>query len=247
MISAILSTFDNRKSAHDADSSSSRRLERRKTLPSGRAVVGAFLVAAGAIGIFSVYQASSQTPERYYVTAKRDIAAGEFISESDLALVPVDLPDQLMRHAISSPELLVGTTTLAPIKEGQLIWTSGVVKPDGSPELAQISIPVNPGNALGGRLLPGERVDVLLTSTAAGAPQVTKISSAARVVRVDSGDRSVGGNGAMTLVLAVPPEELEDMAKASAAGTVTIARVTGLGWEDTDPKISNLIDDVEAK
>ncbi|MBI3257761.1 MAG: hypothetical protein HYZ59_08280, partial [Actinobacteria bacterium] len=87
---------------------------------------------------------------------------------------------------------------------------------------------------------PGERVDVLLTSTAAGAPQVTTISSGARVVRVDTGDRTVGSSGAMTLVLAVAPEELERLAEAAAAGTVTVARVTGLGWSDDDTLSSSM-------
>ncbi|MGC1512793.1 MAG: Flp pilus assembly protein CpaB [Acidimicrobiales bacterium] len=211
-----------------------RRVHRRRGLPSGRAVVGGFLVAAGAVGIFSAYQGASGGRERSYVTANRDIAAGEHLRRSDLSVVALDLTDELRRLAVSSPDALVGTTTLAPVLAGQLIWRSGVVKPDGSPQLAQISIPVHPANALGGRLLPGERVDVLLTSTAAGAPQVTTISSGARVVRVDAGDRTVGSSGAMTLVLAVAPEELERLAEAAAAGTVTVARVTGLGWSDDD-------------
>ena len=211
-----------------------RRIHRRRGLPSGRAVVGGFLVAAGAVGFFSAYQGASGARERSYVTANRDIAAGEHLSRSDLSVVSLDLPDELRRLAVSSPDALVGTTVLAPVLSGQLIWRSGVVKPDGSPQLAQISIPVHPANALGGRLLPGERVDVLLTSTAAGAPQVTTISSGAQVVRVDAGDRAVGSSGEMTLVLAVAPEELEPLAEAAAAGTVTVARVTGLGWSDDD-------------
>lgn len=233
MVSVLSRPFSTNPSSSEGIAPETRQLQRRRGLPSGRAVVGGFLVAAGAVGIFSAYQASG-APERSYVIANRTIEAGEYLSASDLSVVALDLPDQLSRLAVSSPDALVGTTTLTPIKSGELIWSSGVVKPDGSPQLAQISIPVNPGNALGGRLLPGERVDVILTSTAAGAPQVTTISSGAKVVRIDSGDRAVGSNGSMTLVLAVPPGELQELAKAAASGTVTIARVTGLGWSDSD-------------
>lgn len=209
-----------------------RRVQRRRGLPSGRAVVGGFLVAAGAVGIFTAYQGASAANERTYVTAGRDIAAGEHLGAGDLAVVALDLPEELARLAVSSRDALVGTTTLAPVAAGQLVWRSGVVKPDGSPELAQISIPVHPANALGGKLLPGERVDVLVTSTTAGTPQVTTVSAGARVVRVETGDRSVGGTGAIMLVLAVAPEEIEHIAGATGTGTVTVARVTGLGWNE---------------
>lgn len=195
-------------------------------------MVGGFLVAAGAVGIFSAYQGASGAKERTYVTAGRDIDAGEHLGPGDLTLVALDLPSELAKLAVSSPEALVGTTTLAPVTAGQLVWRSGVVKPDGSPELAQISLPVHPANALGGKLLPGERVDVLLTSTSSGTPHVTTVSSGARVVRVEAGDRSVGSTGAIMLVLAVGPEEIESIAAATGTGTVTIARVTGLGWDE---------------
>lgn len=195
-------------------------------------MVGGFLVAAGAVGIFTAYQGASAANERTYVTAGRDIAAGEHLGAGDLAVVALDLPEELARLAVSSRDALVGTTTLAPVAAGQLVWRSGVVKPDGSPELAQISIPVHPANALGGKLLPGERVDVLVTSTTAGTPQVTTVSAGARVVRVETGDRSVGGTGAIMLVLAVAPEEIEHIAGATGTGTVTVARVTGLGWNE---------------
>lgn len=215
-----------------------RTLSPRRGLPNGRAVVGGFLVAAGAIGVFSAYQGASQANMHAYVTARNDLEAGELVTRSDLVTIELNLPKALRQLAVTSPEALIGSTTLAPVSRGQLIWRGGVVKPDGSPQLAQISIPVQPANALGGRLLPGERVDVLLASTASGTPEVTTISSGARVVRIESGNQTVGSNGALTLVLAVPQGELEEIAKATASGTVTIARVTGLGWNDNETSTS---------
>lgn len=211
-----------------------RQVTPRRSLPGGRAVVGGFLVAASAVGTFAAYTAAATRPDRSYAVVTDDVGTGERLSQADLALVPLDLPPEQHRLAFTELGVLDGATALAPLAAGQLVQTSDVAKPAGGPDRAQISLALDLGNALGGDpalLGEGERVAVIVTYTEGGTPRTATVSADAEVVRVLGGDRS--GVGGLTVVLAVPPGDLEPIAQASAAGVVTIARTTGLAGGGT--------------
>jgi Flp pilus assembly protein CpaB len=208
-----------------------RPLHRARALPGGRAVVGGFLVAASAVGIFGAYTAASRGPDTSYVVVDVDVPAGERLSADQLSLVPLELPDAQRQVSFSDLDLLDGATALSSLSAGQLVQAGDVAKPAGGPERAQISLAVDPGNALGGDpalLGDGDRVAVIATYTAGGTATTSTISRDAMVVRVLGGDQRLGGAGGLTVVLAVPPEDLEPLARASAAGVVSLARATGL-------------------
>lgn len=222
-------------SARRSNGSSTRPLREarpQRRLPGGRAVVGGFLMAASAVGIFGAYTAASSGPDGSYAVATVDVAAGQRLTPAALDLVPLDLGVDQRRVAFDDIGSLDGATTLAPLVAGQLVQTSDVAKPAGGPDRAQISVAVDPGNALGGDLAllgSGERVAVIVTYTQGGAPETATVSRDATIVRVLDGSERVGGGAGLTVVLAVPPGELEPIAQAAAAGVVSIARTTGLG------------------
>lgn len=205
-----------------------RSVARRRQLPGGRAVVGGFLVAASAAGVFAAWSSAASDPVATYVAVDADVAAGERLTAGDLTLARVDLPAAQRALAFDDPDVLVGATALAPMSRGQLVQSSDVAKPDGAPTRAQISLRLEPGAAVGGDLRAGDEVDVIVTYTTGGAPSTSTISSAARVVRIIADRERVGSTGAIVVVLAVLPDELESIAAASAAGYVTLARVTGV-------------------
>lgn len=219
-----------RTSNGSAPGSSARQVRPLTRLPGSRAVVGGFLVAASAVGTFAAYTAATTAPAGSYVVVTDDLGAGERLTATDLALVALDLPPEQHRLAFSDPAVLDGATALAPLAAGQLVQTSDVAKPAGGPHRAQISLSLDPGSALGGDpglLGPGERVAVIATYTQAGAPETATVSTDAEVVRVlGAGERT--GAGGLTVVLAVPPDDLEPLAQAAAAGVVTLARTTGV-------------------
>lgn len=208
-----------------------RQVRPARHLPGGRAVVGGFLVAASAVGVFAAYASATASPRHSYAVVTADIRSGDRLSASDLALVPLDLPDQLRRLSFADVGQLDGATALAPMAAGQLVQASDVAKPMGGPDRAQISLAVDPGDALGGDaalLGEGERVAVIVTYSHQGAPDTSTISRDAVVVRVLGGRDQIGSGGSLTVVLAVAPDELEPIAQAAAAGVVTLARTTGL-------------------
>lgn len=205
-----------------------RPVTRRRSLPGGRAVLGGFLVAASATGVFAAWTSAASGPTATYVVLTDDVAPGETIERSDLELVAIDLPAAQRRLAFVDIDVLVGATALAPLVDGQLVQSSEVAKPVGAPERAQISLRVEPGDAVGGDLRSGDLVDVIATYTAGGAPETTTISRGALVVKLIADEQRVGAGGAVVVVLAVQPNELEAIASAAAAGHVTIARTTGV-------------------
>jgi Flp pilus assembly protein CpaB len=205
-----------------------RTVTRRRALPGSRAVVGGFLVAASATGIFAAWSATSSGPTARYVVVTGDVAPGERIEPGDLAVVGVDLPPSQRRVSFTDVDAIVGATALAPLVAGQLVQSSDVAKPLGAPERAQVSLRLEPGAAVGGDLRAGDTVDVIATYTSGGEPQTSTISRDALVVRVVSDEQRVGAGGSIVLVLAVRPDELEPIASASTSGHVTIARTTGV-------------------
>lgn len=208
-----------------------REVRPQRHLPGGRAVVGGFLVATSALGVFAAYVNATAGPDVSYAVVTVDVGAGERLSASELALVPLELGPDQRRVAFPDVDALDGATTLAPLAAGQLVQISDVAKPAGGPQRAQISVPVDPGNALGGDpalLGSGERVAVIVTYTQGGAPETATVSGDATVVRVLDGSERVGGGAGLTVVLAVVPSDLEPIAQAAAAGVVSIARTTGL-------------------
>lgn len=205
-----------------------RPVQRRRSLPGGRAVVGGFLVTASAVGVFAAYTAADSGPSASYAVVRGDVAAGDRLASQDLALVPLELPVAQRQLVFTEVEGLIGATALGPLAAGQLVQASDVANPAGGPDRAQISLPVDPGRALNGELRPGESVDVIVTYTEGGAPSTSTVSTGAAVVRVVGGDESVGSSRAVTVVLAVPPSDLEPLAQAAAAGEVALARTTGL-------------------
>ena len=212
-----------------------REVRRRRALPSGRAVVGGFLVAAAVVGVVAVSSSGAGTPADAYAVVTVDVDAGDVLTPGDLELVPVDLPDA--QRAVSYTDLAVldGATALAPLTAGQLVQSSDVAKPPGGPGLATVSLPVEPARALEGDLQRGDRVDVIATSTEGGAPSTRTVSSGALVVDVvQEGGGDLGGPTGLAVELAVPPEDLEAVAEAGAVATVTLARTTGVTAEEAD-------------
>lgn len=208
-----------------------RPVSRRRGLPGSRAVVGGLLVAASAVGVFAAYGSANAGPTDQYVVVTADVSPGERLTSGHLELVSIDLPGGQRSVAFTEPDLLVGAVATSRMVSGQLVQQSDVAKQVGVGELAQISVPVEPGSAMNGSrdfLREDERVDVIVTHTQGGTPVTITVAQDALVVKVMTGDRELGTSGQLTVVLAVPPDELEAIAGAAATGRITLARTTGL-------------------
>ena len=88
-----------------------------------------------------------------------------------------------------------------------------------------MSIPIDPARAVGGRLTPGDRVDVLF----AGERTASIIVADAQVLAVDARGRGGIGESSspFTVTIAVSARQSQLVAAAVADGDVSFARTTG--------------------
>lgn len=143
-------------------------------------IVVALLVAAT---VFLALQASgltgsTQVETRDVVVATRDIPARKAIEEGDVAVrsVPVDATNET---AFASLEDVLGRVVGVPVATGQLLTanllastsqgqTFSILEPGeefdpNGPDLRAVSVTVADGNAVAGTLVPGQRIDLIVT------------------------------------------------------------------------------------
>jgi Flp pilus assembly protein CpaB len=206
-----------------------RALRRRTALPTGRAVVGGFLVALAALGIFAAYARATDGPTTTYVVARRDVPIGSRLTADDLTLLPMELPGVVATGAVFDAEgPLVGATTVGPIRRGELVQAGDVVRKQSGADQLEISFELESSRALAGTLRPGERVDVLATFGAGGDTYTVTVVRQARVLQTSRNGGALANGDAEVISLAVPTaEEALALSHAINAGEVTLVRSTG--------------------
>lgn len=203
------------------------RFGRRPTLPTGRSVVGGLLVVAAALGTVAAAGGDDAPPRPLRIVAARDIAPGERLRGEDVRVAPAALDghDHLLFDAPSQVE---GAVAVAPLAAGDLVQASAVLPADEAGDGAsQLTFRVETARALGGRLVPGERVDVIATF-GTGADAVTRrVAAGAIVVRVDAVE-AVTTSGELAITLAVEdPTVVLPLVHATTAAAITLVRSDG--------------------
>ena len=214
-----------------------RTVRPRRSLPGGRAVVGAFLVVVAAVGTFGAYLTATAAPATSYLVAARTFEIGHVLGEDDLVLgagvraAAIDLPDEQAGRVVpadpAAMAALVGRVVVAPIMTGDLVQHTAFVGVEEAGDGVTMSFSLPVDRALAGRVGAGERVDVLATFSGAGA-----LGSETRVVARDvvvvavlaGGDGLNGGRVTMTV-------EVPDLATAQqlqhAVDTAQVAVLRG--------------------
>ena len=209
----------------EGDTNGARPLRRRRTLPGGRAVVGGFLVALAAVGVFAGYTSSTADTRRLYLVARQDLALGHRITKADLGTLPMDLPSVLRAKVYRDPSQLLGALVIGPVSEGELVQTSNVLSKDQSPVDRQISFPIDSARAVSGQLRRGELVDVLVTYGTGADGYTAAVVQGARVADRSATRGSLSDRGNEVITLAVPSAaDTLAVAHAVSAGTIILVR-----------------------
>lgn len=201
-----------------------RTLTRRRTLPGGRAVAGALLVTAAAVGVFAAYLDATAAPSTTWVVAAEDVAPGTRLEGPMLTTVPIDLPPAQAEAAYDDPTAVVGTTTVAPVQAGELVQRSAVLSAGSAPDTATYTFALPAVQALGGALVAGDRVDVAATRDGT-------TTWVARSVQVLSVGRDDTGRVVVTAALADDDLALEVV---NAVDTATVHLVRPAPGTSTD-------------
>ena len=124
-----------------------RTVRRRRSLPGGRAVAGAFLVTAAAVGVFAAYLDATADPSTSWLVAGTEIAPGDVVEAGDLDTVAIEVPEAQQDQLVpaDAADRVVGRVALGPVRRGDLVqWTTvlAVEPPDGSTTFT-FSLPAN--------------------------------------------------------------------------------------------------------
>ena len=205
-----------------------RTLRPRRGLPSSRAVVGGFLVALAAVGMFSAYTSATSEPITNYVVAARDLAPGERIDETAVRLVAINLPTQQHSRSYDAIAPLVDATVVEPLVEGELLQEGSLIATGAEPGTRTVSFAIEPSRAINAKVRPGERVDVLATFGTGEEACTHLIAASIPIVAVSEGAGSlVSEQGALTVTVQVADAEEElSVAHAANAGAMTLVRTT---------------------
>ena len=188
--------------------------------------MGAFLIAAATVGIFSAYVSATRRPRQWYVVASRSIPAGTRLTTADLRLVALDLPDPAVRNVVfGSTTALIGASVLAPITAGALIESSAVVGRGGEPGTREVSISIDRSRAVAGTLKPGEYVDLLGTFGTGADAYTAVMVGHVRVIALANQSSSLGDQRTQLITFAAPTEvAAEAVADAASAAQLTLIR-----------------------
>ncbi len=206
-------------------------MRRRRSLPGSRAVVGGFLVAAAAVGIFAAYTNAATDHRLDYVIAQRPLTVGQRVKPEDLATAPMELPSNLSdQFAYRDPSRLIGAVVTSPVRAGELVQASDVAAGEAGLGQRQVSFPVDASRAVDGTLAVGDSVDVLATYGSGPDASTMAVAIGVRVIALSTSSSALGSASGQSEVVTVGLPSWHDvlaLTQAVNAGQVLLVRSTG--------------------
>ena len=204
-----------------------------------RAVLGLLLLLVAIAGSVAFWSASSAT--QAVVVATRELPAGATLSDSDLAVARVRVDSSIYQQTVPASDLgsLAGKQVTEPMHVNQiLVWPQVSSHLPLARSQMAFTIPVTADTAAGGRIRPGDVVEVLVTTGKGSSnPQSTVVLSRVTVYDVGYGGgvttinttgSAVTGSPARAgeiswLTLVVTQSQALQLARAKWAGQLDVA------------------------
>jgi Flp pilus assembly protein CpaB len=158
--------------------------------------------------------------------ADSSIAAGSPLTPDLIRLVPLPAEFEGIDFLVGEADLenLEGWIVGRPVREGELINRSLVIRPGAGDGLRTMSIPVAVEHAAGATLVMGDRVDVI---SIVGEEPVFVATDLEVVSIADTTQTGLSAAGPYHVVVGVSPEQALALARAIADGSLEIVRSTG--------------------
>ena len=203
--------------------------------------IGFVALALGAFVAFVVYKnlqsrsGANNEPGVDVVLATNDVQVGAKLGDRDvrLAHVPASVVAPNSYHSIST---IIGRGMILPIQKGEFILPSKLAAENAGsglpslipPGMRAVSVRVNEVVAVAGFVVPGTRVDVLLTGNPTGAnePQTTTVLENVAVIAAGQKlERNAAGEPQSTpvITLLVSPDDAQRLTLASSQGHIQLA------------------------
>ena len=204
-------------------------------------MIGVVALLLGAVVSWAVYKnlqsksSARVVPGEDIIVAADDLQVGAKITEKDIKIVhfpSADLPAGVF-HQVNK---VIGRGVVLPIARGEFILTNKIAGENAGaglpalipPGMRAVSVRVNDTSSVAGFVLPGTRVDVLLTGTPEGSsePQTTTVLENIAVLANGSKlERSSTGEPLNTpvITLLVSPDDAAKLTLASNQGHIQLA------------------------
>jgi len=202
--------------------------------------IGFVALALGAFVAFVVYKnllsksGASSEPGIDVLLAAKDLQVGAKLEESDIRIAKV--PTSVVPpSAFRSPLKALNRGIILPVSKGEFILPSKLAPENagsGLPSLIPsgmraVSVRVNEVVAVAGFVVPGTRVDVLLTGNPAGANEQQTTTVLENVLVIAAGqrlERNAAGEPQTTpvITLLVSPDDAQKLTLASSQGHIQL-------------------------
>src|SRR5271166_4583359 len=215
-------------------------------------MIGFVALAIGALVSFAVYRnlqssrGPSTGPGEDILVAAGDLQVGTKIDDKDLRFVHFPSAD-LPAGVFHLKNKVIGRGVVVPISRGEFILTNKLAGENAGyglpalipPGMRAISVRVNDTTSVSGFVLPGTRVDVLLTGNPEGSSQQQTTTVLENVAVIATGQRlernSAGEpQSAPVVTLLLSPDDAERVTLASSQGHIQLALRNPLDTQQTD-------------
>jgi len=203
-------------------------------------IIGLLALGLGAFVSFSVYRtlqsksASSGEPGVDVVIAANDISVGSKVGDNDLRIVKFPAGN-VPSNAYSKKSQVIGRGAVLPIMRGEFILPNKLAAENAGsglpglipPGMRAVSVRVNEVVAVAGFVIPGTRVDVLLTGNpgAGGEQETTTVLENVAVLAAGQRlERNSAGEPQATpvITLLVSPDDAQKLTLASNEGRIQL-------------------------
>ena len=202
--------------------------------------IGFVALALGAFVSFVVYKnvlsrSSAGEPGGDVIVAANDIQVGAKLQDGDIRMVKVPA-SVVPPNSFRSRSQIIGRGVILPIQKGEFILPSKLAAENAGsglpalipPGMRAVSVRVNEVVAVAGFVIPGTRVDVLLTGNPMGAnePQTTTVLENVAVIAAGQRlERNAAGEPQSTpvITLLVSPDDAQKLTLASSQGHIQLS------------------------
>ncbi len=203
--------------------------------------IGFVALALGAFVSFVVYKNvlqrsnANSEPGSDVIVAASDLQVGSKLQDGDIRMVKV--PTSVVPpNSFRSKAQIIGRGVILPIQRGEFILPSKLAAENAGsglpslipPGMRAVSVRVNEVVAVAGFVVPGTRVDVLLTGNPSGGnePQTTTVLENVAVIAAGQKlERNAAGEPQSTpvITLLVSPDDAQRLTLASSQGHIQLA------------------------
>ncbi len=204
-------------------------------------LIGFVALALGAVVSYAVYRTlqtrtgADAAPGVEVVVAANDIPVGSKVADGDVKLVrfPVAVLPSNIFHLKTS---VVGRGAILPIARGEFFLPNKLAGENAGsgmqslipPGMRAVSVRVNEVIGVAGFVVPGTRVDVLLTGNPSGASDqqtTTVLENVAVIATGQKLERNTAGEPQLTpvITLLVSPDDAQKLTLATSQGKIQLA------------------------